>query len=222
MKNKIIILAGGIGQRFGCVKQFVTFQGVPLFIHTLKNYKSFDKLLVIPKNYLSETFKNIKKYKITRTEIIYGGNTRQESVFAALIHLNAQKFSGNVAITEANRPFIKEITIKRCLKLLKIYDSAITICKSINTTSLISKGKIFKINSRDNIYDLLMPQCFRFANLYNAHFNTAFQNATDDAQILTDIYPNSNVKTITIPFWEGLKLTNHEDYEIFNYLLGRK
>ena len=222
MNTKVIILAGGRGSRFGAVKQFVPFHNKPLFIYTLKALSNFDKVLVVPKKYIKEVKKYIKKYKINNIEIVIGGNTRQESVFNALNYLDTKGFTGYIAITDANRPFIKEATIKKCFKLLNSYDSVVTVCKSINTSCLVWNKKVTEIYERADTYSLLMPQCFNFKTLYNAHLMTYLENTTDDTQILMNINPNSLIKTVPVSFWEGIKLTYKEDYDVFTFLLGRK
>lgn len=223
MKTKVIILAGGKGVRFGATKQFVRINGVPLFIYTLKSLEKFDKIVTVPRKYLKDALRMVKKYKVENVEIVQGGNTRQESVFKALNHIAKLNITDcRVVITDANRPFLTEKTIKKCLLELNHCDAVITACKSINTSCEIIENKLKSIYDRTNMYDLLMPQCFHYNKLYMAHLRTKQENATDDTQLLIELDKKVKIKPVYISFWEGLKMTYAEDYKIFEMILGRK
>lgn len=219
----VIILAGGKGLRFGATKQFVKFNEIPLFIYTLQKFNGYRKILTIPLKYRKQIIQIIKKYKINNISVITGGNTRQKSVFNALEFINKYHFKkGNVIITDANRPFITLGSIIKCKKELNKYHGVITSCKTTNTICQILENKLNKIYIRDFMYDLLMPQCFNFKRLFIAHKLTNIKNATDDTQILRNIFPTSVISNVNINFWEGIKLTHPNDYEIFDMLLRRK
>jgi len=222
MNEVAIILAGGKGRRFGTNKQFVSFNGIPLFIYTLRKFSAYTKIVTIPRKFSKQAQNYINKYKIKDVVIINGGKTRQESVLEALKYVKAKYFTeGKVIITDANRPFITKLTIKKCLKALDDCDAIIATSKSVNTTCDIVNGELVKVYPRENMYDLLMPQCFDFASLYTAHIKTNKVDSTDDTQILTEAFPEASINNIVIPYWEGIKLTHPEDFDVFNVLLRR-
>ncbi len=218
METVAIILAGGKGERFGSLKQFLSIHNIPVFIHTLNKFDGFQKVLVISEQSYKITTKILKQYKIPDIELCFGGETRQESVFKGLQHCLGFTFGlKNVIITDANRPCITQKTLVRCLEALKENKSVATVCKSINTTCFSYDGEILgDIYDRTYSYELLMPQAFDFETIYKAHRDTTKENASDDTQLLSeDIF----TQLIHIPFWEGLKLTYPEDQKIFETLL---
>jgi 2-C-methyl-D-erythritol 4-phosphate cytidylyltransferase len=228
MNNTIVIvLAGGSGSRFGLTKQFISIYNIPLFIHILKIFKTYPRILAIPTQFKNLVVHNIKTNNknndLKEVYVINGGNSRQESCKNALEYIKQNFKCKNVIITDANRPCITNETINRCLKALKKYKAVITVCKSINTSCISKDGKFLKEKlDRTHQFDLLMPQCFKFDEIYHAHNSVPYNYATDDSEIFTYSYPNENIKIIPISFWEGLKLTYYEDLKIFEILLEGK
>ena len=219
-----IVLAGGEGSRFGMTKQFVSVHNTPVFIYTLRSFSKFMKIVTVPIQFKDIAINGIKSNKIENVSIITGGKSRQESVYNALDFINTTyPKCKNVIITDANRPCLTQETINQCTKLLKNNKAVVTVCGSINTSCISNDGKyLSKILDRSYQYDLLMPQCFSFAEIYVAHKKAKNINATDDFQILKKSYPKINAKLLLISFWEGLKLTKPEDYKIFELLLEKK
>lgn len=218
METVAIILAGGKGERFGGLKQFLPINGIPVFIHTLWKFTNLPKILVIPENSIKEVVQELEKYHLLDTHLVNGGKTRQQSVFNALQYCLGFNFKvDNVIITDANRPCITETTIAECVDALEEFESVATVCKSINTSCFSYDGQILgEILDRTYSYELLMPQAFNFEAIYKAHRDTTKKNASDDTQLLPeDIFTH----LIQIPFWEGLKLTYPEDLKIFETLL---
>ena len=226
MKNKtiVIILAGGEGKRFGLSKQFISIHNIPLFIYTLKKFKNYQVILTIPEEYKDLVENNIKSNNCSKNiVIIKGGNTRKKSCYNALTYINNNyPKCENVIITEANRPCIKKETISKCINKLNKCDALITACKSINT-SCISKDKKTLKNLLDRTYqyDLLMPEGFKFKKLYNA-YQKVNKDTTSIIEIFQFAYPDNKIGIISIPLWEGLKLTYAEDYKIFEMLLKKE
>jgi len=225
MNNTIaIILAGGSGERFGMTKQFVSVHNIPVFIYTLITFKQFTKVITVPEEYKDIAENGVESNIIGNAHIINGGQTRQKSVLNALKYIH-EKYPEckNVIITDANRPCLSQKTIDECLKLLETNKAVVTACRSINTSCLSANGKyLAKILDRTYQYDLLMPQCFRFKELYHAHVKSKNINATDDYQILKKSFPKIKAKLLLISFWEGLKLTKPTDYKVFELLLEKK
>jgi 2-C-methyl-D-erythritol 4-phosphate cytidylyltransferase len=227
MKYHVIILAGGTGERFGLMKQFVPLDGKPIFIRTLQKFiddKNCKITLVIPEQFKDVVDNCLKHYNLF-VNVVFGGCTRQESVKNALVFIEAQDMWGSVVlITDANRPLVKKATIHKCLVKLQDKEvlSVLTACKSINT-SCIAKTDVLdttldKILDREKMFELLMPQGFTFHVLYDAHMKTKLKNATDDMQVILSVFPKARASLIQTSFWEGLKLTHPEDYKIFEVL----
>lgn len=229
MKYHTIILAGGSGERFGVMKQFVPLDGEPIFIRTINKFsedKNCKITLVIPDNFKDVIDNCLHFFNLVNISIVTGGKTRQESVRNALEYIAGCDYWGDkVLITDSNRPLIKEQTIKKCMDTLE-HDNALailTVCKSINTSCISTEdgSNLLQILDRTNMWELLMPQGFDLNILLEAHRKTRIKNATDDMQIFKELCPEVEATLIPISFWEGLKLTHPEDYKVFETLLRK-
>ena len=215
MKTIAIILAGGSGERFGGLKQFVFIHDKPILAYTMEKFKGFKKIITVPASHMIKSLRIAVEYDFKDFDIIEGGNTRQESV------KNALRFAkdmydeppDNVVITEATRPLITKETIRKGISLLQSWEGVVSVCKAINTVCTL-RGE-YKVLSRNNMYELLMPQFFRFNEIYDAHIKAERFDVTDDSQLLD----GGGVGILEIPFWEGLKLTYPNDYKVFEFLL---
>ena len=213
-----IILAGGSGERYGEFKQFVPIHGKPVLAHTVEKFEEYDKVITVPGEYMQTALKIGAEYDFTNVVFIRGGKTRQRSVQKALQFLDLHKFNkpDNVIITDANRPLITKKSIWKGMNMLESSPCVVSVCKTINTVCTVNGG--YKVLSRENMFDLLMPQFFRFKMLYEAHEQTFNTNLTDDSQIID----SRDVRLLEISFWEGLKLTYPDDYKIFELLLEKE
>ena len=221
LKTVVIILAGGSGKRFGSKKQFVPICGKPVLAHTVGRFKGFTKVITIAKNSMLEALTIASENDFSDCTLARGGETRQESVFSALKHIHKVYSPDNVVITDANRPLITNVNIHRGLKLLKVSncDGVVSVCKAVNTICTFNEDQDrYVVLPRKDMYDLLMPQFFKFNIIYEAHKNTKLVDITDDSQLLDQ----EKIALLDIPFWEGLKLTYPEDYKIFEILLKKE
>jgi 2-C-methyl-D-erythritol 4-phosphate cytidylyltransferase len=215
MKETIaVVLAGGSGDRFGMMKQFIPICGEPLIVHTIKKLEAYDVVLTVPENCVNIARNIINYCGLSGVTIISGGVTRQKSSFAALKYIEDCKVD-NVIITDGNRPMFPENILEECVNKLNKFDCVITACKSINTTCDKINNN-YTVNSRENSYNLLMPQFFKYKKIYEAHKNTKIKNATDDSQLLNK---DSKIYLKEIDYWEGFKLTNPKDYSILETLM---
>jgi 2-C-methyl-D-erythritol 4-phosphate cytidylyltransferase len=225
MKYHAVVLAGGTGERFGVMKQFVPLDGKPIFIRTLQKFASdvnCKLTLVIPAQFHDVVDNCLNHYNVM-ARVVTGGDTRQASVYNALQAIQESDYWGPaVLITDSNRPLITESTIQRCLETIQSKDclAALTVCKSINTPCTSSDGlTLQQILKRDTMYELLMPQVFDLSLLHSAHTKTKLVNASDDMQVIISTFPKVRAKLVHMSLWEGLKLTYPEDYKIFEVLL---
>lgn len=214
MKNIVLILAGGKGQRFfsDAPKQFLKLQGKMIIEHTLeifeKNKNVNEIYLVILKEYfrigenLKEKYKKIKK-------IIIGGNTRQESSYLGIISIPYK--NSYLLIHDAVRPLISERIINKLFELLPRYKAIDVAIPSSDTIIKINKnGFIDDIPPRKYYLRGQTPQAFHLNLIRKAHLlakKDKFCEATDDCGLikkynLADIYvlegDESNIK-ITYP-----------------------
>ncbi|MDE6661450.1 MAG: 2-C-methyl-D-erythritol 4-phosphate cytidylyltransferase, partial [Anaeroplasmataceae bacterium] len=93
-------------------KVFLPLGEKRVFEHSLDLFLSygFEVICVIRK----EDRNQLKDYE-SRVKIVYGGNTRQESVYHGLLEVTKPY----VLIHDAARPFISKTTIDACIKSLR-------------------------------------------------------------------------------------------------------
>ena len=212
IENALVILAGGIGSRFGksLPKQFISINGENLIHFFLKRIDTnkFDKILIVHKN---SHIKCVKKLKVDFPSINFlfanAGMNRQSSSLNALKKLNRFK-PENVLIHDAARPFCSDKLIIKILKQLKKKYSAIPFILNFD------KKVISKKEFNDNIKFIQTPQGFKFETIYDAHKNTLINNAKDDSVLI-------NNKKISLIKGEklNLKITYPDDLNYFKFFL---
>ena len=209
IKNALVILAGGIGSRFGkkVPKQFYDINGVNLIEFFLNNIdlSNFDIILVVNKKSQSRYIKNLKN-KFTSIKILSAdsGKTRQESSFNGLKKLSNYNLE-NVLIHDAARPFCKNKMINRIFKELKKKQSAIPY---VLTTDKKINSKKEEIN--EEIKLIQTPQGFKFNTIFEAHKKTLLNNAKDDSTLISKEKINF-IKGENL----NIKVTYEEDLNIF-------
>ena len=186
IENALVILAGGIGSRFGkrLPKQFIQINGENLIHFFLKRIDTdnFDIILIVHKSSHFEHFKNLTDdFPSVKFLFASAGKNRQISSFNALKKLsryNPQK----VLIHDAARPFCSNKLIIRLLKKLNNNYSAIPYILN-HDKKIISKTEI-----TDKIKFIQTPQGYKFDIIYHAHKTTLLNDANDDSAIITNKY----------------------------------
>ncbi len=192
MKIQAIIVAAGLGKRFGSSdKVLISVEDIPLFIRAIEPFEKLEEInnicLVTRKelfetvNYYLQKF-NIKKVK----SIIEGGKERQDSVYNALRSLS--KDTDIVLIHDAARPLITEDLVKRVLKsLTPSVDGVIPSTSITDTVKWIRSGNIVGGTlNRDVLRMVQTPQVFWFSRVLLAYEKAYEENyyGTDDASLV--------------------------------------
>lgn len=215
IKNYAIILAAGVGSRFGgdLPKQFVKIAGKSVLEHTIEvfeKHKSIDEIfLVITPQYraLCENILLKNDYKKI-TKLLNGGQTRKESSSIAIQSIGDKE--ANLIIHDAARPFISDRIILDCINALKTFNAVDVAIPSADTIIQIKDNKIIAIPQRDNLRRGQTPQCFKLSLLKKAHkLAESDNNFTDDCGIvakynLCDIFVVNGEE-------KNIKITHKED-----------
>ena len=160
-----IILAGGIGSRFGadCPKQYCKIFDKEMIWYTIdafKRSKKLDDFIIV----LDEA--EMKKGRIAETygvKTVQGGSTRNESLQNALDYIAAnfpdcEKFIENNAAC----PMITPELIDEFLDLLDEYDYVNTAYKITDALGAYEG----RIANREDFYLIQAPDAYRFPLLY--------------------------------------------------------
>ena len=208
IENALVILAGGIGSRFGKTlpKQFIQINGENLIHFFLKriDISNFDIILIVHRSLYLKHINNLTNVFPSKNFLfVRAGKNRQLSSFNALKKLKPYN-PKNVLIHDAARPFCSNKLIIKLLKKLKKSYSAIPYILN-HDKKIFSKKEI-----DDNIKFIQTPQGFQFKIIYNAHKQTLLDNAKDDSSL---------VLKENINFIKGeklnIKITHPEDINYF-------
>lgn len=194
-----IILAGGTGTRMGSdvPKQFIDIYGKPLIIHTLESFDintNIDCIAVVCKKEWQEDLKIwIRKYGINKVKwIIDGGETRQESIYNALLKIKVECGREDiVVIHDSARPLISQRIINDNVYFAKEYGAVDTVVPTSDTIINSKDDKtINNVPVRKELYLGQTPQSFKYETILLAHENAKKKNksdATDDCQLILDL-----------------------------------
>lgn len=188
-----IILAGGVGERFGTEvpKQFVKLSGKPIIGHTLDTFeanRSIDHVVVVVnRRYLDQTRSLVKEYGLRKVRsVVPGGATRQASSYEGL--KACPEGTTHVLIHDAVRPFVDDDIIDRCVSSFHEHQ-AVDVC-------LASTDTIVEIDASHNISGIPLrsalrrgqtPQGFDLQIILKAHqlaLEDGFTDSTDDCNLL--------------------------------------
>lgn len=188
-----IILAGGIGERFGndLPKQFIKLAGKPIISHTLDvfdKHPSIDNIVIVinkeNKHRLNRILSDSNYTK--KITIVVGGKNRQESSFNGLISCPAE--TTHVLIHDSVRPFVDKGTIDDCIKGLQNYKALDTYIDSADTIIQIdANNDICAIPERSSLKRGQTPQAFELRTILDAHEQSksiGLIESTDDCNLV--------------------------------------
>jgi 2-C-methyl-D-erythritol 4-phosphate cytidylyltransferase len=226
--NVALIFAGGFGERMHSAakpKQFLQLHGKEIIIHTIEAFdKHFDIdgiVVVCIEPWINFLNELIKKFNIQKVKgIIAGGKTGQESIYHGLGLIKKLYPDDTVVlINDGVRPLVDHELISKCIELVKIKGSAITVTPAIETIiSLDSEDKIESITDRSKCHNAKAPQCFFLKDIFKCHqmaIDDGFNNIIDSATLMH--HYGYTLYTVLGKF-ENIKITTPSDFYIFRAL----
>ncbi len=215
MKNYGIILASGIGNRYGSdvPKQFIKIAGKTVFEHTIEIFeksKVIDEIIVVItpeyRHFAEELIVKNNYKKISK--LLNGGETRKESSSIGVASIADDE--ANVVIHDCARPFLSQRIINDCIKALQKYNAVDVAIPSADTIIKVKDNVICKIPNREFLRRGQTPQCFKLSTIRKAHeLSKNDVNFTDDCGLiikygLADVY-------VVEGEGENIKITYPED-----------
>jgi len=224
MNITAIIAAAGAGTRYSKEKNklFEDLAGIPVIVHTLKNFsaiKEINNIIICTSlELISEIKQLVKDYNVLKVQnIILGGKTRQESVFLGL--KEAEKLSPDfVLIHDGARPLISEEIIKNSINTAVKTGASVVAVPVKDTIKRVNpkNNTIFETLKRDELWNIQTPQVFKFDEILEAHEKFKGQNFTDDAALLEELkIPVS----VVMGSYKNIKITTEEDLKIARVLI---
>ena len=216
----IIVAAGSFTRMEGVNKQLAEISGIPVIIRTLMAFENSNLvssiILVVRADDVFSVQLLTEKYGITKlTDIVCGGNCRQESVVKGLsrVSVTAEK----VLIHDGARPLVDGDTIERVAKGLDSFSAVTCAVPIVDTVKRVdTNGQVLETLNRDGLVSVQTPQGVRVTDYKSALEKAEDLSAfTDDMSImekagfkvLTVMGSRDNIKITTkrdIPFAESL------------------
>ena len=214
----VIIAAAGKGERFGSnvPKQYSKLNGKSVIERSVRPFIDSDNvskiIIAISKDDLE--IKNQDFYNSKKIELVFGGNTRQKSIFNALMHA---KDSYDYVIThDAARPNVIENDI---LNLLHDIEETGASCSYLFTPVYDSIKEMYTKDK--NKYHLVQtPQISKFKDLKLSLKKCIDENIECPDESFAIEY--SNLKTSKIKGRRSnIKITESDDLDMLNKFLTR-
>jgi len=175
--NYAIVLAGGVGQRFGnkdIAKQFVKLTSVPMVVYSLQIAEKNDNIdevcVVVDDKMVDKVKRWAEEYNITKLKYFaQPGIERQQSVFHGLQAIPA-KGRDTVLIMTSVCPFVSQKTIDKHYEVIEKYDASITVVKATDAITFSNDGKrVNRTLQKKKLYIQQGPQLFRYGILMLGH-----------------------------------------------------
>jgi 2-C-methyl-D-erythritol 4-phosphate cytidylyltransferase / 2-C-methyl-D-erythritol 2,4-cyclodiphosphate synthase len=176
IKHIALIVAAGSGVRtgFAVPKQYVLLNHKMVLTHTIEKFladKRFDgvQIVINPAHHdlYTQSINAISNDKIL--PVIFGGHTRQESVFCGLTGIYDYN-PDYVFIHDAARPFISSDIIDALFDALPEYDGAVPAVAVTDSLRYISPNGIFENSvEREHLMAVQTPQAFDYKKILYAH-----------------------------------------------------
>jgi 2-C-methyl-D-erythritol 4-phosphate cytidylyltransferase len=232
--NRVLIFAGGTGQRMGASsvpKQFLCAYSKPIIVHTIEHFQKCNAIqsivVVCLADYIDYLKGIISFYQLDKVvSVVSGGENGQESIFNGLkelVRLYGDNSDDIVLIHDGVRPLINEQVIIDNINCVKQYGNAITVCKAIETIVLLDDNSVVeKVMDRQYCNTAKAPQSFYLKDIYSNHLKAIQENKHDfiDSAMLMQYY-GAYIHTVLGPN-ENIKITTPMDYYLFKAILDAR
>lgn len=230
MKNIALIFAGGTGSRMGNTdkpKQFLTIDDKPIIVHTIEKFNNCNMIdgivITILEEYIDYMRDLVIEFNLDKVKwIVKGGETGQLSIFNGLevIHKD-ETVDGNsvVLIHDGVRPIITEKLILENIVTVRTHGAAVTVAPAIETVfKSENRESIQEVLKRENLFYARAPQSFYLKDIYNTHLKELEKGVNTNIDSCSMMYKYSHNMSFVVGNSSNIKITNYEDYYIFEAL----
>ena len=223
--NVAIVVAAGKGTRLGGdrPKQFLELGGIPVIIHTLRQFersKQINEVITVLPAEDTAGFESLaQRFELSKARrVITGGATRAQSVRNGL---NAIAEADIVAVHDGVRPFVTPEEIDEVVASAEKFGAAILTSAVADTIKRVEDERIVETVSRTELRRALTPQCFRFDILQRAfaqlhQLESAGIEITDESMLAERL----GIEVVAV---EGssrnIKITNADDIALAEVLM---
>lgn len=182
MRVTAVVVAAGLGKRFGSAKQFAALRGKPLVDWCLEAFEDHpdvsDMVLVLP---AAEVHKDYGSIYPKLRAVVAGGRERQDSVGQGLDCVEPESETHLVLVHDGVRPLVGPELISRVIQAARESGAAVPGLPVEETLKEISGGEVTRTLDRRSIVRVQTPQGFSCALL-----KAALEAARDDGRYGTD------------------------------------
>jgi 2-C-methyl-D-erythritol 4-phosphate cytidylyltransferase len=221
-----IIPAAGAGLRMGgdTPKQFLSLEGLPIFIHTLKKFAVsgvIDEIILgVQHEEMERTSKAINAERIAKpVRLVAGGTSRQETVSRCLAQ--ASQDTEIVLVHDAVRPFIDLALIRQVVDAARKDGAAILGIPSVDTVKKVERQTITGTIPRERIVLAQTPQGFRFELLKRAFDHAAAEGyaGTDESSLVEH---EGHDVTVLMGSARNIKITKPSDLPLARLYIAQE
>ena len=208
----------------GTPKQFLSLEGVPIFIHTLRKFVASeaidDIILALRPEDMERARADVDREHFPRSvQLVAGGATRQETVGRALAE--APPGTEIVVVHDAVRPFIELEMIRRVVEAARKEGAAILGIPSVDTVKQIERLIILGTLPRERIVLAQTPQAFRYALIREAFDRATADgfNGTDESSLVERLGYNV---TVLLGSDRNIKITKPSDLPLARLYIAQE
>jgi len=217
-----VIPAGGKGKRSGTdtPKQYLKFHDKELIAYTLEVFQKnnlVDEIIISAELSYFPLLEGIKKkFNLTKiSNIVEGGEERQDSVFNALKAIKAED-DDLIAVHDAARPLLPDDILAKAINTAKEKGNAL-VCLKARDTLLKGDDVVKEYVDRREMYYVQTPQIFKYTDLMKAMKKAYEKNfiGTDESMLIKELGIDINIVEGSMM---NFKVTTATDIEIFEKL----
>ena len=221
-----IIPAAGAGIRMGgeTPKQFLSLEGVPVFIHTLRKFVSSDAVVEVFLCLRSEDMEraavDIGRERFAKpVRLIAGGHSRQETVARGLAQ--APEAVEVIVVHDAVRPFVEEENIRQVIEAARKHGAAILGIPSVDTVKQVERQLILGTIPRERVVLAQTPQAFRADLLIDAFARAQADgfNGSDESSLVERL---GHPVTVLMGSDKNIKITKPSDLPLARLYIAQE
>ena len=220
-RNVAVILAGGVGRRFGAhePKQFLKFAGKTIVEHCVDAFEMHglvDEIVIVVHPYFVSRMESLKSQnKWGKVSLLLpGGESRADSSLVAIRAFQNQK-NINLIFHDAVRPLVSQRIITDVCEALDHHRAVDVVVPAVDTLVCVeNEGQFIQnIPNRNNLRRGQTPQAFYLEVIQEAYENALRDPefvTTDDCGVVVKYLPTEPV-FLVLGEESNMKLTNPED-----------
>ena len=221
-----IIPAAGLGVRMGgeTPKQFLSLEGVPIFVHTLRKFAASDSIDLIHLSLRSDDMERVRRevereHLLKQVRLVAGGATRQETVARALAEAPAT--TQIVVVHDAVRPFVPLDLIQRVVEQARKDGAVILGIPSVDTVKQVERQTVLGTVPRERVVLAQTPQAFRFSLLRDAFSRAAHDgyHGTDESSLVERL---GHTVTVIMGSDRNIKITKPSDLPLARLYIAQE